>query len=120
MKVPKAISKYVLLEDEKVLYHARQRRLSNLIHPRSLVVTDKQLLFFLPGFFGYKLLSYDYSFIQDVFVTNRPVASKVRIRTMWADVELGGLPRKSANQVVSAVRTWLESKNKPEQTTTHT
>jgi len=110
LAIPKVIQERVLQEDEKVIVHGRQNRLKKLVHPRSLVVTDKQILIHSPRWFGYRLNSFDYSFIQDVFATTGLLFSKVRIKTMWADVEVGGLRKRTSDEVVGAIRKWLQSK----------
>ncbi|MCZ6725451.1 MAG: PH domain-containing protein [Thaumarchaeota archaeon] len=110
MAVPKVIQERVLQETEKIIVHCRQNRIKKLIHPRSLVVTDKQILIHSPRWFGYRLNSFDYSFIQDVFVTSGLFFSKVRIKTMWADVEVSGLRKHTSDEVVGAIRKWLHSK----------
>jgi len=110
MAVPKVIQERVLQENEKIIAHGRQNRLKKIVHPLSLVVTDKQILILSPRWFGYRLNSFDYSFVQDVFVTTGLFFSKVRIKTMWADVEVGGLRKGTSDELVGAIRNWLQSK----------
>ena len=110
MGIPTVIQERVLQENEKVIVHGRQNRLKKLLHPRSLIVTDKQILIHSPRWFGYRLNSFDYSFIQDVFATTGMFFSKVRIKTMWADVEVDGLRKRTSDEVVGAIRQWLQSK----------
>ncbi|MCH8022296.1 MAG: PH domain-containing protein [Thaumarchaeota archaeon] len=110
MGIPTVIQERVLQENEKVIVHGRQNRLKKLLHPRSLIVTDKQILIHSPRWFGYRLNSFDYSFIQDVFATTGMFFSKVRIKTMWADVEVDGLRKRTSDEVVGAIRKWLQSK----------
>ncbi len=110
MGIPTVIQERVLQENEKVIVHGRQNRLKKLLHPRSLIVTDKQILIHSPRWFGYRLNSFDYSFIQDVFATTGLFFSKVRIKTMWADVEVDGLRKRTSDEVVGAIRKWLQSK----------
>ena len=110
MAIPKVIQERVLQDTEKIIVHCRQNRMKKIIHPRSLVVTDKQILIYSPRWFGYRLNSFDYSFIQDVFATTGLFFSKVRIKTMWADVEVSGLRKNTSDEVVGASRKWLHSK----------
>ena len=110
MGIPTVIQERVLQENEKVIVHGRQNRLKKLLHPRSLIVTEKQILIHSPRWFGYRLNSFDYSFIQDVFATTGMFFSKVRIKTMWADVEVDGLRKRTSDEVVGAIRKWLQSK----------
>ncbi|MEK0326346.1 MAG: PH domain-containing protein [Nitrosopumilus sp.] len=110
MAIPKVIQERVLQDTEKIIVHCRQNRMKKIIHPRSLVVTDKQILIYSPRWFGYRLNSFDYSFIQDVFATTGLFFSKVRIKTMWADVEVSGLRKNTSDEVVGAIRKWLHSK----------
>lgn len=110
MGIPTVIQERVLQENEKVIVHGRQNRLKKLLHPRSLIVTDKQILIHSPRWFGYRLNSFDYSFIQDVFATTGLFFSKVRIKTMWADIEVDGLRKRTSDEVVGAIRKWLQSK----------
>lgn len=110
MTIPKVIQERVLQETEKIIVHCRQSRMKKIIHPRSLVVTDKQILIHSPRWFGYRINSFDYSFVQDVFATTGLLFSKVRIKTMWADVEVTGLRKHTSDEVVGAIREWLQSK----------
>lgn len=110
MAIPKVIQERVLQDTEKIIVHCRQNRMKKIIHPRSLVVTDKQILIYSPRWFGYRLNSFDYSFIQDVFATTGLFFSKVRIKTMWADIEVSGLRKNTSDEVVGAIRKWLHSK----------
>lgn len=99
--------KIIVSEPEKVLFKARQRRMSKKIHPRTLIITDRQIAIFSPEWFGYSVDSYGYGIIQDVHVEKKFRLSNIKLKTTLGEIIMSGLPKDAGDKAVGAIRSRL-------------
>ncbi len=99
--------KIIVSETEELLFKVRQRRMAKKIHPRTLVITDRQIAIFSPEWFGYSVDSYGYGIIQDVHVEKKFRKSSVKMKTTLGEIIISGLPRDAGDKAIGAIRSKL-------------
>ena len=99
--------KIILSDAESVILKVRQKRIAKKIHPRTLLITDRQIAIFSPVWFGYAVDSYGYGIIQDVHTNRTMGSSDVKLQTSLGVISIDGLPRSAGDKVVGAIRSKL-------------
>jgi hypothetical protein len=92
---------------EKLLFKTRQKRIAKKIHPRTLIITDRQIAIFSPEWFGYSVDSYGYGIIQDIHVEKKIRQSSLMMKTTLGEITINGLPRTAGDKAVGAIRSKL-------------
>ena len=99
--------KGVLSEDEDVLFRATQVRFRKLIHPKRLIITDKQIIFYTPKWIGHAVESYGLRAdrrLLDITVEKHMRTSTIMMTTMTDSATLKDLPRNAAVEALHILR----------------
>jgi len=99
--------KRILTEDESVLFMATQVRFRKLLHPKRLIITDKQIIFYTPRWIGHKIESYGLRAdrrLLDITVENHMRTSSILMTTMTDSATFKDLPRNAAVDALYTLR----------------
>jgi len=97
-------NKGLLTQDENVAYQTTQRRIKNIIHPISIIVTDKQIIICTPKIGGAKVSTFGYGRVQNIKVRKKFFSSSIEVHTMTDKVDVGGLPKDAGSEILRAIR----------------
>tara|TARA_B100000315_G_C14120054_1_gene382142 strand:- start:150 stop:503 length:354 start_codon:yes stop_codon:yes gene_type:complete len=97
-------NKGLLTQDEKVAYQTTQRRIKNIIHPISIIVTDKQIIIRTPKIGGAKVSTFGYGRVQNIKVRKKFFSSSIEVHTMTDKVNVSGLPKDAGSEILLAIR----------------
>jgi len=90
-------NKGLLTQDENVAYQTTQRRIKNIIHPISIIVTDKQIIICTPKIGGAKVSTFGYGRVQNIKVRKKFFSSSIEVHTMTDKVDVA-VYRKTQDQ----------------------
>ncbi len=97
----------VIGQDEKLLFETRQIRFRNMIHPMSLIITDKQIIIYAPKWTGHDVKSYGFRAdrrLMDITVDSGFRRSSLIIRGMTDIIRFSDIRRNVASQALRAIR----------------
>lgn len=99
--------KGILSKDESILFRATQVGFKKLIHPKRLIITDKQIIFYTPKWIGHKIESYGLRAdrrLLDITVENYIRTSSIMMTTMSDSATFKDLPRHAAVDALYTLR----------------
>ncbi|KXB08248.1 hypothetical protein AKJ58_00420 [candidate division MSBL1 archaeon SCGC-AAA385D11] len=102
--------KGVIGPDEKILAYSRQSRYKSLIKPASLIVTEKQLVYYNPKIIGSEIKTRTTDEIHDIAIDAGIKNATITIRTeAMDDLVFENFPKNECNKVRNTIRRIAES-----------
>ncbi len=99
--------KGILSEEEGILFRAEQVRFRKLIHPKRLIITEKQIIIYTPKWIGHQIESYGLRSdrrLLDITVEEFFRTSSIIMTTMTDAATFEDLPKGAAVVALNTLR----------------
>lgn len=95
----------IIGNDENVLAYTRRPRYKSTVNPASLIVTDRQIIYYDPGFIGSNIETRRIDEIQDIAIDSGLKNATITIRSIaMDDLEFKDFPKDDVKNIRDVVR----------------
>lgn len=95
----------IIGSDERVLAYTRQPRYKSTVNPASLIVTDRQVVYYDPRFIGSNVETRRADIIQDIAIDSGLKNATITIRSMaMDDLKFENFPKDDAKKIRDTIR----------------
>jgi hypothetical protein len=92
--------KNIIREDSEILFHESQRRVSNLLFPSHVILTERQIIKYSPSLIGHETETRTVDRINDIDVRTGLLTDTVGIESRELDdFVVSGIPKNTGNRL---------------------